>query len=490
MGSLIKNELIKVTKKKSVLIVLIIFLIYIVFTNIMVRFFSKFQTYDFKTDAKYIETARQELKNIDPKTNPEEYINYKTEIDFFDLYNKYEKNSWQQYIIERDFYDYLYNVNIAEYGTSAQKMALEGNPVEILNEQIEKINKGDWQSYVNVEIDSVNSELESVKIQYEELKNSNENIEKSKIQEIEKTIKTLENKKSLLQYRIDNEIPYGTNFMNDAIVYLDASSGLDYDYNKKEFSYEDKVNTQSAIQQAERAKYILKNKVDLENSSNLRKILMEIFEGYAIFIIVFIAITAGTIVSSEFEKGTIKILLIKPFVRSKILISKYVVAIIMMLFILLFTLLAQLLIGGIILGFDSLSVPVVEYSFDTNSLVSYNIFKYVLIHGLHQLPMFILITTLAFTASTVFSNSAIAIIIPIIGNIAGGIINQLAISLQIKQLAFLPTLNWDLSIFMFGKLPPYQYTNFGFALGISIVYWAALMIISIISFNKKQIKNI
>ena len=45
------------------------------------------------------------------------------------------------------------------------------------------------------------------------------------------------------------------------------------------------------------------------------------------FIIILILMVASTIVAEEFTTGTIKLLLIKPFSRGKILLSKYLTVI-------------------------------------------------------------------------------------------------------------------------------------------------------------------
>ena len=490
MGSLIKNEFIKLTKKKSTLIILIIFLVYIIFSNFMMKYVESFMNYDYRTNEEYIEFVKEQLETINPNEDPYNYIAYKNDLDFYNLYTQYDKDSWQAYIINRDFSGYINNVNVYKYGTPADKQAIEGNPEEEYNIQLQKLSKSDWQGYVKDEIDILNEQLIAIQGQYDELKAINKNSETQEMQDLSEQIKTLESKRDLLQYRIDNVIPYGNNFLNDAILTIEVSSNLDYDYNKNDLSYAEKVERQEEITNYEKAKYALKNKQDVANASNLRGTLMDIYSGYFIFILVFIAMVAGTIVSSEFEKGTIKMLLVKPYKRWKILLSKYIVSLIMMLFIIVFTVVFHTLIGGIIQGFSSLSVPVVEYNFTTNSLVTYNLFHYVLIITLSKLPMFILLTTIAFAVSAITTNSAVSIIIPIIINTASSIINAIVTPLSIKQAKFLPSLNWDLSQFLFGKLPQYEFTNFAFALGISVLYWGILVAAAFIAFNKKQIKNI
>ena len=65
------------------------------------------------------------------------------------------------------------------------------------------------------------------------------------------------------------------------------------------------------------------------------------------FILIFSVIVAGTIVSNEFQKGTIKLLLTRPYSRNKILLSKYIVSIIsILIFIILFRHLSKNIYNG------------------------------------------------------------------------------------------------------------------------------------------------
>ena len=290
--------------------------------------------------------------------------------------------------------------------------------------------------------------------------------------------------------RIEKDIPYGQNFMNDAIEARIRSAGIDYNYNDKSLSYQEKRAKQEALEEYETSKYIIENRQDVKNYSSVRGVLLNMFDEYSIFLVIFVVMIAGGMVSSEMEKGTIKMLLVKPYKRWKILLAKYIVSLMMILFIFVVTMLMQILIGGIIFGFDSLSIPAVVYNFNTNSLETYNLFKYLGILALSKLPIYILLGTLAFAVSCIFGNTVLAIVLPIIGNIGGAIVSSLLTMHPIKQLAIFPTLNWDFSQFLFGKLPQYEFTSLGFATGVCICYWVIMVVAGWFAFNKKEIKNV
>lgn len=290
--------------------------------------------------------------------------------------------------------------------------------------------------------------------------------------------------------RIDKNIPYGNNFLNDAIDVRINTVGMDRNLNEPNMSYQDKVSKQKMIEESEIAKYILETKQDVEKQASLRGILLNVFDEYSIFIIIFIIMIAGGIVSSEFEKGTVKMLLVKPYKRGKILLAKYIVSLLMILFIFVITVVFQVIVGGVVFGFDSLSIPAVVYNFNTNSVVTYNMFEYVLIIAVNKLPIYVLLTTLAFALSSIFANTVIAVVLPILGNVASAVINQLASMYSIRQLAVFPTLNWDFTQFLFGRLPAYEFTSLGFAVCVCVVYWAIMVSVAWIAFRKREIKNV
>ena len=57
--------------------------------------------------------------------------------------------------------------------------------------------------------------------------------------------------------RIDKNIPYGNNFLNDAIDVRINTVGMDRNLNEPNMSYQDKVSKQKMIEDSEIAKYIL-----------------------------------------------------------------------------------------------------------------------------------------------------------------------------------------------------------------------------------------
>ncbi|MCR5147139.1 MAG: ABC transporter permease [Clostridia bacterium] len=486
MGSLIKNELIKIFRKKSTYIVLIILAAFVILTNLIYKFMlSTIMPDNYRSSEQYISYAKEQLKNMSPETDREEYINLKTEVDLYELENAFDEGSWQMYIVNRDFGQYIRDINIEKYGSEADKAVITNNPQEVYNKELNKLKNSDWKQYAKEEIAELESEIEEVKIQ----RNLFDTISPNS-QEIDVSLKVLETRLEMAKLRIEKDIPYGHNYMNDAIQTIINSADLDYEYDNQGMSYQEKLAKQEAIEKYEKAKYVIEKRQDINNYSSARGVLLNSFDEYSIFLVIFVVMIAGGIVSSEFEKGTIKMLLVKPYKRWKILLAKYIVSLLMIGFIFIVTMIMQVIIGGILFGFNSLAVPAVVYNFSTNSLETYNLFAYWGILAISKLPIYLLLGTLAFAISCIFGNTVLSIVLPIIGNIGGAIVNSIVSMKPIKHIAAFPTLNWDFSQFLFGHLPTYEFTNVRFATIVCLIYFVIMIAGSWTAFNKKEIKNV
>ena len=97
--------------------------------------------------------------------------------------------------------------------------------------------------------------------------------------------------------RIEKNIPYGDDYLNNALDMKINSIGIDYSFDEPDMSYREKVEKQQEIQEIEKANYILDNKKDINNNGNARGILLNMFNEYSLFLIVFIAMILGKSIS-------------------------------------------------------------------------------------------------------------------------------------------------------------------------------------------------
>ena len=104
--------------------------------------------------------------------------------------------------------------------------------------------------------------------------------------------------------------------------------------------------------------------------------------------------------------------------------------------------------------------------------------------------MIILLSTLAFALSTIFTNSALAITIALLGYMAPSIINMLVIQYKVTFMQYFETMNWDLSGYLFGNLPAMEGMTMGMSIITCLIYFLIMIIPTFIIFKKKNIKNI
>lgn len=417
----------------------------------------------------YIEVLEEQQKSLNPD-NPEEvsiYINNKIDLDTYNLAKQYDKDSWQYEIILNYGRNYISDLNYTTYQDKNSDRIAEAQ--EKYDEFLKRINEGNWRTFAE-----------------EELNNMKKNIALS--EEDFTTKVQLES----LQMRLDYNIEYGNNYKNAALSRYSSNKMqvVDYEQNTENRKYREQKSYQEAKEDMEKALYVIKNDKDILNNSNLRGTLLDMFSEYELFIIITVVLIAGAIVSEEFNKGTIKLLLVKPYRRTKILFAKFIVVMLTIIFIMLAVGIMQFIVGGIFFGFDSLSIPAVEYNHNTGSIVEMNLVQGMLLNALGRLPIYILIGTLAFAISAIFTNTAVAITISILGYMASQIINQLAFSFDIAWLKYFITPNWELSQFFYGRLPNMQGTSLLFAITLCIGYFLIMIIPAFMTFKKKNIKNI
>lgn len=280
------------------------------------------------------------------------------------------------------------------------------------------------------------------------------------------------------------------NYLNEAKYQYQKNLELKENYKDKKLSYNEKLKYQTILENIELNKYIIDNNKNINNYKTLNYQLRTTLEDYEIFIIIIILITSSTIISNELKEGTIKLLLIKPYTRNQILLSKYLSMIIVMVLSIIYLYLTQLLIGGFYLGFSSLQEKVVIYNFQLSTIMCYNIFGYTFLRILLKLPMLILLSTLSFLISIITSNNILSLTISLIVYIFSASIKSLAINYNIKIMKYLLTMNWNINEYLFGKLSEYKYLNLTTSIIICIIYYIFLLILSFMIFNKKDIKNI
>ena len=118
MGKLIKNELIKLFKKKSIYIALIVVLGFMIFSNVMSKNTSNILYNQYYYSGQTLTFLQEELEGLDPEkaSDMEMYIDIKSQIELYELMGEYENGSWQQEIISENLSGYFKEKCMYEYG--------------------------------------------------------------------------------------------------------------------------------------------------------------------------------------------------------------------------------------------------------------------------------------------------------------------------------------------------------------------------------------
>lgn len=456
MINLIRNELTKIFKKKSIYITLFITLLFIIVINVIyINSQNGSYGYDPMQDVLFYE---EQIKAIEEQglEGLGDVTIYQAELDTAKLVQKYgDTGTWQASIIYSKIRPMYLEIAEAKKAGNEQAALETQKQIDAL---VEKIDSGDWRYFAQLELQEAQDDIE----------------------------------KQIATWRLEKDIPYGRDYFNQCLIDYEMAkrSVMEYESSQNQEDYYAKQQYYSDLETMEISKYDIENKVQSGNSSDARGMLLDGLTQFELFIMIMLIMITGTIVSEEFNKGTIKLLLIKPYKRSTILASKFLTCIIMLAFIILSVLVMQFVVGGIIQGFDSFATPAVVYNHDTNQIQELSIAAYLGMQILGKFPIYLLLMTLAFAFSTIFTNSALAITITLLGYMGAPMINMVALQYELNWIKFFVTPNWDLTQYFFGNLPQFEGLTPMFSLAIIVVYMIIMLVTTFTVFKKKNIKNI
>lgn len=481
MSNLIKNELTKIFKKKSIYIVLVIVLGFMIFISCMNKFFSN-GSYDQTQYESYLKQSLGSINPSDPKL-VDEYISVKSQLEAIELQKKYDIDSWQRVAIDMYVSTDIFQMNQYKYGSLTDDTKFKEAENKYL-EKVKRLDNGQWKLFVEDEIKDIDSQM---KEQEDVLKEATSSTKPEVLRQIE----SLKIQRQVAKWRIDKDIPFGSNYKNQALSNYQHYAVTVYSLeNTENLRYSDKLEYQQAKRFVENTRYDIENNKETGRSDNAFGELTGLFSNMGMFIVVAVVMIAGSIVSDEFSKGTIKLLLVRPYSRNKILLSKFITCVIMLVITIVVIIGMQFLVSGIIHGFDSYQASVIEYDFNANAIKEVGIGTHLLTQSLTRMPIYIGLMTLAFMISTIFNNTALAVTIGILGFIGGDMIVSMLANFTNPILKILPMMNWDLSVYLYGGLPVYEGLTMGISSLICLVYFVILMVAAFVTFKKKNIKNI
>ncbi|MYL61838.1 ABC transporter permease subunit [Bacillus hwajinpoensis] len=264
-----------------------------------------------------------------------------------------------------------------------------------------------------------------------------------------------------------------------------------------------RANSENAIQQAEETlnnsegmpkafkdsqersiainEYRLENDIPPLESDSIWS-FMDSSTGVVSLISIFTIIIGAGVIASEYSWGTIKLLLIRPASRTKILASKFIATLLFALFSLVILYISSFIIGGLFLGFNAVDQPYLTYSGGDVAETSMAI-HYIVEYALASVNLLMMVT-FAFMLSSVFRSSSLAIGLAIFLMFTG---SQLTYILsQYDWVKYILFANTDLSVYFDGS-PIIESMTLGFSLMTLLVYFIVFLLLSWLLFTKRDV---
>lgn len=474
MASLVKNELIKLSHKKGLYIWFIITIVIFVLEALAYKVFSNDQI---DTDMN-VTVTKEELEDYDILNDPDGYVNNRVTYEINELEKNYDKESTIYYYIANDVYEVLNNAYTAKYINSDEE---EYNLYMMeYEEMVNNLDSYDWH-------DKAKNEKASLEDQIEELNNEiragNDNLDSQ--------LKVLNHSLEAVNYRLEKNIGYAYSDASSLIDYYENAANLYDRYEKDEsliVKHSTLVDKRKAEEEYNLYKYQIENEIyEYKPYATSQWLLVYKFNDVSFVIFIAMVIVLGGIIAEEFNKGTIKQLLVRPHSRIKILLSKMIAGVIA---ILIFSVCYNLasIVYSLFLYHDinSFSLPILVYDFNKRAVVEYSTFKYCLVSFLAVLPEYIIVFLFTIFLGCATLNSALTtvggLVLPLVSLIFGDLFSE-------KLQAILPISCWDFSSFLFGGINENQYITFDKSIIVCVITIVILITLSLIIFKRRDIKN-
>lgn len=205
--------------------------------------------------------------------------------------------------------------------------------------------------------------------------------------------------------------------------------------------------------------------------------------GMVFLITLFVVIIAGDSIAGEFSTGTIKLLLIRPASRLKIMLSKYYATIIYGVFLLVILFISSFLFNGVLYGFSGWSQPLLSVSAD-GVIQEESTFIHLWQTYLFGTVATVMYVTFAFMISAVFRSSAMAIGISIFAMFAGNIVTSLFQQYAWSKYSIFA--NIDLTQYS-NNFPFREEMTMGFSVSVLIAYFVLFNVLSWAVFTRRDV---
>ncbi|RWR12898.1 ABC transporter permease [Siminovitchia fortis] len=198
----------------------------------------------------------------------------------------------------------------------------------------------------------------------------------------------------------------------------------------------------------------------------------------------FVLIIAAGIVANEFSWGTIKVLLVKPYKRWKILLSKYIAVNLFLLLMLIVLFVFSGIAGAVLFGTGEAAANV-HLAYVNGRVEEQSLFLYLIkSYAFSSLSIFLLVA-MAFMISAVFRSSALAIGLSVFLLFTGGTITNLLAS-KFEWAKYSLFANTNLMQYVDG-LPMVESMTMKFSVIILLIYFSLFHISAFAFFTRRDI---
>ncbi|WP_370695807.1 ABC transporter permease (plasmid) [Priestia megaterium] len=200
------------------------------------------------------------------------------------------------------------------------------------------------------------------------------------------------------------------------------------------------------------------------------------------FVGLFTIVIAASIVSLEFNWGTIKLIVIRPYSRFKLLLAKYITVLLISLILISTLFILSFLMGLSLFGLQGDNI---QLTYLNGKVIQENMVLYLIKYFLLSSVNLWVVSTMAFAISTVFRNNSLALGISLFSYFTGGIVTGL-IAQKFGWAKYILFANTDLNMYSSGSVLVKGMTP-AFSITVLSIYLIIFLAVSFVSFTKRDI---
>ncbi|MBQ7240699.1 MAG: ABC transporter permease subunit [Bacilli bacterium] len=482
MSKLVYNELYKLFHKRSTKLYFVLVFLLLTLSLVIVLKFDNSEEIESNYDINYQQSIIDSYKDRNDLNDDEksDYLGALVEHDKLSLIKEkgIKRNSPEEAYVKDNMSQLFYSKNfiiVYGYTTDVNNRTLDDINAEI-DKEIKKLEELDPIAVIKDELSTLNKEIVCLDIKSEFCD------------------KYFDIYKKVLEYRIEMNIPksYNAASMELERYLTEYPSYLQYEKDKGRIKEEEKDTYNEIISFNKTMEYKIEHKLLTQSSvvqPNMVEIVSSGLTDMSIFIVIGLIMIGASVLSEEFEKGTVKLLLVKPFTRNKILISKIIASIIMIVIFCLYVTVLNTVSSIIYNNYLGMSFiySLCEYNFSLHKVVEYNIFNYYILTFISQMIYFIMLDLIVICFSTLTTSTAISISFGFGLFIGTGILTEFV--QKFKWIPLLPMYTSDMINVFFGQPPTYKILTLPVHVFFNIFYVILFIGLAMFIFKKKDIKN-